>query len=451
MHQKTRKGAFSAALLLGALTLGACERELPTDIGGEHLPESSLRTYEIILQDEAFLIGDTLVRGFGTSDLSSTLIVAENWRDTLDAHALVRFADFPETVTYSDSNGAHTDTITRFIGGRIVVRLDTVALRLDSTVTDTAITFEMYELAEAFDARTATWQARIALPDDTTLWMTPGGTPGDLIGTQTWTYVRADSTHADSVSFALDSALVSEWATGSDDDRAILITTTTNGARTQIVVPRLALTVRLDREDTAARVTNAVVEAQRFVYDPPPPAPVAELRVGDNSAWRSFITFAPGLDSLEIPCPDDPAGCSFLLGDVTVNRAELRLTALEVPEVWRPRANIALEARPLLGEDSRPLERAPLGDTTGIALGIEPETFAADGDSIVRMGVSRFVRGLLTAGSDTAVTDRNRTLALLTAPEPIGFGIARFGGFGTEYAPVLRLIVTLPPREEEEE
>jgi hypothetical protein len=61
------------------------------------------------------------------------------------------------------------------------------------------------------------------------------------------------------------------------------------------------------------------------------------------------------------------------------------------------------------------------------------------------------VRGLLTAGSDTAVTDRNRTLVLLTAPEPIAYGIARFGGVGSAYAPMLRLIVTLPPREEEAE
>jgi hypothetical protein len=250
--------------------------------------------------------------------------------------------------------------------------------------------------------------------------------------------------------FTIDSATIADWHAGGEDDRAILIVTTTNGARAQVLVPRLQLTARLEGEEDPTRATNTVVTGQRFVYDPPPPAPLDELRLGDYSAWRSFLTFAPGLDSLEIPCPDDPVGCTFLLGDVTVNRAELRLTPLLVPEPWRPRTNIALELRPVLGDESLPLERAPLGDTTGVAFSIEPANFEADGDSLVRANVSRFLRGLLQAGSDTAVTERNRTLAVTSVPEPITFGIARFGGFGSEYAPVLRIIVTLPPREEEE-
>ena len=444
LRQEIHRLARGAAFLLGILALGACDQELPTDVGGEHLPESSLRTYEILLDDEIFLLSDSVLRGFGTSNLSNILLVAEDYGGILDSHALVQFGDFPITVTYADSSETQTDTVIAFTEGRIVLRVDT--LRLDTlSAADSAITFEMYTVGEPFDVRTATWRAREVAGDDSVFWTTPGGTEGELIASRTW--VRGDSVIGDSVSFAVDSAIVAAWATAEDDLRGILIRTTTSGARAQVVVPRLELRARLQNDEDTTRVTSAVVTGQTYLYDPPPPAPLAELRVGDRSAWRSFLTFAPGLDSLEIPCPDEP-GCTFLLGDVAVNRAELRLLTLEVPEVYRPRNNLAIEARPVLGLESVPLSRAPLGDTTGVAFTIEPISFAADADSTVRIGVTRFLRVLLAR--DSTFTDRERTLAILTAPEPISFGIARFGGFGTEHAPVLRIIVTLPPREEEE-
>lgn len=443
----SRRSALGAGLLLGVLGIGACDQELPTDVGGEHLPESALRTYELILDDLAFIASDTLVRGFGTSNLSVLLIVAEDWLDTLDAHSLVRFADFPESVTYLDSTGTHTDTIARFIGGRIAVRLDTVALGLDTLGTDTTITFELYSVAEAFDSRTATWRARSVTAGDTAFWTTPGGTPGALLGSGSW--VRSDTVARDSVVFQLDSATVAAWAVADDDARAVMITTTTAGARAQVTIPRLSLTARLEGQLDTTRATSAVVAAQTYLYDPPPPDPVDELRLGDRSAWRAFLTFREGLDTLTIACPNQP-GCTFRLGDVTVNRAELWLSPLPVSEVHRPRGNFALEARPVLGGATLPLERAPLGDTTGVAPRVTPAHFEGVTDSVVTIPVTRFLRGLLAAGADTAVTDRDRTLALVTAPEPLAYGIARFGGVGIASAPVLRVIVTVPPREEDE-
>ena len=448
MHYQIRTVARGAAFLFGALALGACERELPTAVGGEQVPESSLRTYEVLLQDEVFLAGDTLLRGFGTTPLSTVLIVAEDYRGILDAHGLVQFGNFPITVAYADSSGTQSDTVMVFRSGRIVMRVDSLSIKPDSLVApQDSIRFEIYTLAESFEARTTTWTARSVAGGDTTYWTTPGGTTAELIGSQMW--VRGDSIRGDSLVFAVDSTIVNAWAAAEEDARSILIRTTTAGARAHVAVTLLSLNARLENDTAASRPTSAVVQEQAYVYDPAPPAPLNELRVGDRSAWRSFLTFASGLDTLEIPCPGEP-GCTFRLGDVTVNRAELRLTGLAVPEIFRPRANIVLEARPVLGAESLPLARAPLGDTTGVAFGTEPATFAADGDSLVRIGVTRFVRGLLDAGADSLVSDRNRTVALLTSPEPISFGIGRFGGFGSAHAPVLRLIVTLPPREEDE-
>lgn len=452
MNRSVARGATLLLGALGTLVLGACERELPTDVGGEHLPEASLRTYEIILGADVFLEADSLLRGFGTTPNSAILLVAENWRDTLDAHSLLEFGDFPETVTYADSSGTHTDTISRFAGGRLVLRIDTTTLLIgdepiDSLPDSTEVVFRIQTVSETFDARTATWRAREVSGTDSVFWSTPGGTPGTLIGTRTW--LSSDSVMGDSLVFDVDSAIVAGWAAGTDP-AAIMVTAVTNGTRAHVTVPRLTLTARFDPDEdndtTRTRNASAVVVEGTYVYDPPPPAPLAELRVGDRSAWRSFLTFADRLDSLVVECPDDD--CSFRLSDVTINRAELRLTPLEVPSVYQPRTSIAIEMRPVLGDASLPLERAPLGDTTGVAFGIEPGNFVADSDSIIRLGVSRFVRGLLSAGTDSTVTVRNRTVALLSTPEPLQYGIARFGGIDSPFAPVLRLIITLPPEEE---
>lgn len=441
MHHRSNNAFL---LLLGALTLGACERELPTGVGAEHVPESELRTYEILLDDEVFLLGDTLLRGFGSTDLSTLLIVAQDWRDAIDAHGLVRFRAFPRTITFADSGVIKTDTVQRYVAGRMIFPIDTTALGLDTLGTDTTITFEILQLTEAFDARTASWRAREAIGGDSVFWTTPGGTTGDLIATASWT--RSDTTQRDTLSFALDSATVARWDAGTADDRAILIRTTSTGARVHVGVPTLRLDARMQEDPDTIRTLSSSVDVQTYVYDPAPPAPVNELRLGDRSAWRSFIMFRDGLDTLTVPCPNEP-GCTFRLGDAMLNRAELRLTALEVPEVFRITFNTLVEARAVLGDEDRPLERAPLADTTGSAL-VTPVDFEADADSVIRIGVSRFVRGLLQG--DTTVTDRERTIALVTAPEPVAFGIVRFGGLGHEFGPVLRLIVTLPVREEEQ-
>ena len=447
LHHKTRRRF--AGLALGLLALGACDQELPTDVGAEHIPEARLRTYEVLLDDFAFLASDTVVRGFGTAVVAPILVVAEDFRDSLDAHALVRFGGFPETITYVDSTGTHTDTVQRFAGGSITLRVDTLALGLDTLGTDTTIAFEIYEIGESFDPRTATWTARRIDGNDSTAWTTPGGTIGELVGTGTWT--RSDTIAGDSIVFPIDSATIAAWQAIDDDMRGVLVRTTTTGARAQVVIPRLDVEARISATSDSSRTASVIVSGQTYVYDPPPPDPVDELRLGDRSAWRTFLQFRDALDTITVPCPGGPAGCTFRLGDVMVNRAELLLTTLPVDAMHRPRGIFGVETRPVLGAGSLPLARAPLGDTTGVALRVPPEWFDGENDSTVVITVTRFVRGLLDAGGDTAVTDRNRTLALLSVPEPLPFGIARFAPVGAPSGgPMLRLVVTVPAREEEQ-
>lgn len=446
----TRRPALVAGLTLGLLAVGACDQELPTDVGAELVPEAQLRTYEVLLADLAFLASDTIVRGFGTAPVAPALYVARDWRDTLNANALVRFGRFPETITYVDSGVTRTDTVARYVGGSITLRVDTASLGLDTLGTDTTIAFEMYAIGESFDPRTATWTARRIEGTDSTLWTTPGGTPGALIGSGSWT--RSDTVAGDTIVFQVDSAQIAAWQEATDADaRGILVTTTTAGARAQVVVPRLNLAARLDPAADTTRTVSAVVSGQTWVFDPPAPAPVDELRLGDRSAWRSFLVFRDALDTVTVTCPGGPIDCSFQLGEVTVNRAELVLTPLPVSEVYRPRGNFGVETRPVLGDASLSLERAPLGDTTGVALSVSPDFFDGVDDPTVSITVTRFVRGLLDAGGDTTVTVRNRTLAVSSVPEPLPYGIARFAPVGAaEGAPMLRLIVTVPEREEDE-
>mgnify|MGYP006171945451 CR=1 FL=1 len=61
MHHKSRRRL--AGLALGLLALGACDQELPTEVGSEHIPEATLRTYELLLDDLAFLAGFGIVPG----------------------------------------------------------------------------------------------------------------------------------------------------------------------------------------------------------------------------------------------------------------------------------------------------------------------------------------------------------------------------------------------------
>lgn len=444
MHHESRKGFAAIAVLFGALTLGACEQELPTSVGGDELPEASLRTYEVVLDGSAFLERDTLVAGFGAGEIAPLLFVAEDWLDTLDAHALVRFREFPKTLTFVDSTAVVTDSVIAFVDGRLVMRIDTASLGLDSLGTDSTIAFEIYQLAEGFDARSATWTARRAVLADTVPWTTPGGTVGDLIGAASW--VRSDTIARDSLVFALDSATIAAWMDGGEEARSLLIRTTTPGARVPVGV-RMQLNARLKADPDTTRAAIVSVEGQTVVFDPPTPEAVAELRVGERPAWRSFLVFAAGLDTLSIPCPGGPAGCSFRLGDATLNRAELHLTPLDVSPAWRTQSTFLLEVRRVLGGETRPLERTPLSDTTGVAL-VVPADLATEDSSVVRVGVTWFVNELLV-NPESVPGDRDRMVALLTSPEPITWGIARFGGVGTAAAPVLRLIVTLPPAEEE--
>jgi len=435
-----------AALLALALPAIACDRELPTSVGGELLPEANLVTYEILLPADSFLVADTAIAGFGSTARTTAALVANDHLGVLDAHGLMRFSAYPRTVPYRAAGDTiRIDSMPRYIGGELVVRLDTLGLGLDSLGTDTTIAFELYPIAESWDARTATWTVRSAELGDTLPWSTPGGTTGALLDTAV--YMRSDTAGADSLVFSIDSATIAAWADSNDPSRGALLRTPDTGVFARVDVLRLRLFARpAARPDTVVTAATGVAE-QTVIYDPEPAAPVAELRVG--ARWRSFLTFRDSLFDLTLPCPAGHAGCVVRLGDATVNRAQLLLTPVEVPDPFLPYSTMAVEARPVLGPVDLPLARAPIADTTGSVTGLDADTFDdPDGDRVSIAVTSLLMR--LGATPDSAQNVRQRQLALVPVPEPNVFGFASFAGTGAgAEAPVLRLIVTVALPEEE--
>lgn len=429
-----------AFVALAAGAAGACEQELPTDVGGGLLPETALRTFELTLDASDFLVADTVLGGFGTFDRTGVLTVANDFDGMVDSHALLRFASYPSVVSYTtDSTTLVTDSMPTFVSGNVQIRIDTASLGLDTLGTDTTITLQLYTTAEAWDARTASWTARSATGTDTSYWSTPGGTTGALLGTATWT--RSDTLAGDTLAFELDSATVAQW--GSDDPaRGVLVSTPDAGARVQLRDARLRLKVRPSIDPDTLVTASTGLSASTFIYTPEQPAPTA-LRVGGRPAYRTYLTFVDSLFDRRFACPDAPTTCSFSLGDAAINRAELVLQPIPVAAPFTPLDTIAIEARGVLGPDGLPLARAPLNDTTGAAFAIAPAFFQDPDVAPIHVGVSSFVRALASR-PDVAPEIVSRILALLSISEPLRFGYAEFAD-----APKLRLIVTIRPEVEE--
>lgn len=430
--------------LAGALAVGlgavACDQELPTQVGGDLLPDAAVATYELILPASEFLESDTAISGFGIGARSAALIVARDYLGELDANALAKFSAFPGRFTYTADSVTVTDSTPTYIGGEVVVRIDTTALGLDEAGTDTTIGFQLHSVAEAWDARSTSWTVRSAVGGDTLLWSEPGGTRGALLDSARW--VRGDSVAGDTLIFPIDSATVAAWSDTSSA-QGVLLSTEDAGVRARVGVLQLRLFVRPTEHPDTVVSTATGVRSQAYVYQPEPSEPDGVLRVGGNEGWRSFLVFQDSLWDRVLPCPEGP-GCAIRLADATINRAELLLNADAVAAIHQPLTPFSLEARPVRGSSDVPLARAPLADTVGVASGLAASAFAAPADTVVTLSVGGYVRTLLAGPPDSDIAER-RVLALTAIPDQLPFGFGSFEGVAGANAPMLRLVVTVDP------
>jgi len=425
-------------VVAAAVLAAACGRESPTAVGGGLLPGGAVRTFEVILDASQFLRADTTVSGFVRASTTVFEIVAQSFGGSVTAHSLARFVQPGTSITVLDSTGtSRTDTLPHFFAGTVVLQVDTLAVNGTSPVL-----LRLFRTAEPWDGYSASWTMRVDSGSTHLAWATAGGTVGPMVDTATWT------PGADSVVFHVDSATIAAWADTTDAGRGALVAAATAGSRLRFLSIGYNVQAHSSiRKDTVVTQAPGVVGAT-FIYTPDIPAPKpGTLQIGGVPAWRSFLTFAPDLETRTLACPASlGVSCTFSLQRATVNYAGLLLQPAPAG-AWAPEDSVRPSA--WISDTSRlvPLSRAPLGIQIGVSSPAYPATLFQGTPTATAMTVpvTSFVAAL---AGDTArvgaAAGATRTLGILNVPEPGLFGVATFYGRAAgALAPRLRLVVTI--------
>lgn len=419
------------AILAAGLLVG-CQDELPTSVAEERFPQSP-ETVEVLIPFEEFGRDLQVFGGFGSpSDLPSG-VVANEFGGALNARTLVRIGVYPNQITFRDSTGTErTETDPDFVGGRVVIRFDTLASVLTGPVGIAA-----GAIAAPWDPPTATWTLAVDSLGVEEPWPEPGGGPVTDLGTVEW-----DPAIADSVLIEVDSAQVAAWDDRDDPTRGIRISTVVAGTRLKIDLVELRLDARPRARPDTLVTARARTETLTFVFTPMPGPPQGGFRFGGVPAWRSVFRIelpdsvsasAEVCARVQCPIPLNPDQISFA-GVVMRTRSS--------PMGFEPVDTLRLQVRPVTAPELLP--KAPLGPALGGLFGdpVAPELFGQNAGARVTLGLTDFVQDLLESREDPDQEVAN-TLALLSAPEPGTFGFGDFTGPGDPNPPVLQLIITL--------
>jgi hypothetical protein len=401
--------------------LAACGERLPTGTGDDLFPPGGRAvTVELASAAQAF---DLLGRftGYTGAQDAAFLLVANRFDGALDASTVARFRGFPTFVTVNVAGAARIDSVFAYLGGQVVVPIDTAATEFQGG----PVTLELLALAQS--------------PGPDSLFARNGV---NTAGARLISSVRitpGEAATRDSVILNVDSLAVRQFAR--EDFPGLLLRVTENAARLQLGRLSLRTSVRpSQRPDTT--VAQAVAGGpQTFVFSAEPPFPASALVAGGVRSARSL--FRVTLPQRVPAGPGDPR--TVPIDSVTINEAALLLEPLPVGGGWRPLGPVPLQLRevaePELGA------RAPLGDIAqdAVAFGQTGPIYSAilyDPGSTDRVvvRVTQHIRSV--AARDT--TARNReglatTLALLAQPEAGTFGRAHFRA-----PPQLRLVYTVP-------
>lgn len=419
---------------LGVSVAAGCTEEGPTSVGGELIGEG-YRTYEVVLDADAFLQSDLTYTGLGSLNLAPFGIVARDFGGELDARTLLRVRP-PTQVTYENDAGTNvTDSAFTIIGGTLTLAMDSLAA--DRT---RPVQVELVEVTESWEPATVSWELRSDTAEVGEPWAAPGGTTGAVLGSGLWA-------SGDTLRIALDSTAAAVWADSAAAFHGGLIRSTTAGTRLVLDGLQFSFDVRPEGADTVVSVASLVARANIATPEPGTPA-AGELRVGGVPVWRTVFQFLP-MEEVEIPCAPMSTRCTTVpLSQVEVNQAALLLHPLPVPgrRIERP---LRIEGRVVLRAPGVPVERSPLSPTIGITeSGISPALFTpglADPDRVA-VPVTTYLRQNLSPpeGGDPVLW-----LALLAELEQAAplFGYAAFASLESDNPPQLRLVVTVPTEE----
>jgi hypothetical protein len=411
----TRAGAGILALL----ALAGCANDVPTATGTELFPAGTdMTTIDLVVPTSQFLSGDTVYDGFSSVRNASYLLAANQFDGALDAHSLVRFGAFPDSVRYGVGSAAVSDSVFTYGTGRVTAVIDTTA-----SVPSSPIVLRLYALEQPWDSSSVTWQNASESGGAPVAWRTPGGTLGRLLAETTW--VKGDTVALDTVSWQVDSLAMKEIAT--PGFAGLAITAAQGGARVQLTLPDLLANVHpSSKPDTTLQVVPSAV-AQAIVFNPPVPQPAGIFRVGGVTGARTIVRL--NLDYQVPSCADPTTGCPMVaLKDVTLNRAELLLDAVTVQSGFEPTVPNFLQIRPVLEPELG--RHGSLGDLL-TQDSIPASLFQAPADQTARVNLT----SVFQLYSDSSAV----SLALLSVSRTPSFGTLWFTG-----TPRLRLVYSLP-------
>jgi len=436
LRRRRTAGLLALSLTVGSGALWGCTDETPTSSDAELFPVEA-RSVEVRIPFSEFGSDLQVFSGFGSPvDLSQGL-VAREFAGELDARTVARFLGFPRAVSVRDDDGTLvTDSSIAVIGGRVVAMMDTIR------VPERPVTLQASALAaEAWDARSTTWQWAVDTVETRIPWSEPGAGPATFLDTGTW-----DPSESDTVVFAVDSATLAAWADTSDLSRGVRIETEEPGIRATVRNLRLDLDVASEINPDTTVVTQVPLRDLTFVFDPPATPPPDGMRVSGTPAWRTTfaIDLPQSLDGPPVLC--EVLGCPFELTPGAVSFATLILRTRRSPPAYQPDDTLALDVRPVLLPErlpKSPLGQSLLGQTFSALLGriLPPAYFTTEPDQEIVVPVTRFVRDLVRGVRDDG-TPAPSTIALLSAIEPVSISVASFHGAGTELQPILRIILS---------
>lgn len=422
--------ARAVLALLPLLAAAACKDETPTLSGDEFFPGGSRPvTLEAIIPASQFLAALGAFSGYESAHTFPELVVANQYQGVLNAHALQRY-DFPDTLNFSQDGASKSDPNYGVRGGRLVITVDSLGSRLTGTTT-----VQAFELAQAYDPVTASWELAIDSGGVHTAWTQPGGTTGPLLGQGTYAHAAGDS-----VVISIDSASLARIRPNGFPGVLLAVS---NGARLQISSSVLRLQAR---PTNAARDTTIAVDvpfsAGVFVFTPQPPTPAGSWLAGGVNAARTL--FSVDLDQ-PLPGCAPPATCAALrLKDVELNRVSLLLKPVAPVAGFDPLQPVSLTLwtvdEPELGR------RAPLGHLAldGVIAGgqlVNQFVNQLPADTLVELPLT------LTTLSAIQKDSLQLSFALLGQTPPSGgFAGRSFGMVRFDPLPRLRVVYTLPTR-----
>lgn len=425
------RAALGVAPLL-ALLAGGCSEAAPI-LGGDELLPVQATTVEWILPFEEFGSGVEVVGGFGRVSEVGTGIVARE--PGFESRTLLRFNSYPGSVSVPDSLGVtRTDTLLTFIGADLVLRFDSTGFRPQG---QTSIPVRVLRMnAGEWDPASANWAFAVDSLNDRRPWTQAGASPAVLIAQNEW-----EPAGGDSLLIRIDSATVAALGDTAVASRGVRLDAVTNGTRLALrsAVLRLEARPSVNRDTTVALAVGTT--GNTFIYDPLPPPPTGELRVGGAPAWRTFFRIALP-DRIEAPDPVcQRVQCPVELTPESVVYAALILRSRTAPLAFQPVDSLAVDVRPVL--DPSRIPRAPLG-TSFLPFGqpVAASWFGSAPGRSVSVPVTGFVRDLVRGETPTGLPAPG-ALVLMAPLEPLDFAFTPFEGPGTDGAPSLRILITL--------